>query len=55
MTIYLDPNCWWHLEWWYEDEQGIYDFMIKHEELIRKVAVEKGISLKESIELLAKL
>lgn len=50
--VALDPNNWSHVEWWYEDEPEIYEFIMENEELVKGFAKFENMSIREAIDIL---
>lgn len=50
--IILDPNSWEDAEWWYEDNDEVYNFMMNNQQKIIQYSKESNKSIKESIDCL---
>ena len=53
--IKLDPNSWQDVEWWFEDEPEVFEFMRENEDKITQYALENGMTIKDGIRYLFKV
>ena len=47
--IKLKPYSWQDAEYWFEDEEEIFEFMRKNEDMIIKYALENGMNVRDGI------
>jgi len=50
--IKLNPYSWQDVEYWFEDEEEIFEFMRENEDMIVKYSLENGMNFMDSIEYL---
>jgi len=53
--IKLNPYSWLDAEYWFEDEEEVFEFMRENEDMIVKYSLENGMSIKNGIDYLFKV
>jgi len=47
--IKLNPNSWQDAEYWFEDEEEVFEFMKANEDMIIKYSLENRMSIRDGI------
>jgi len=47
--IKLNPYNWQDSEYWYEDEEEVFEFMKANEDMIIKYSLENGMTIRDGI------
>jgi len=50
--IKLNPYSWQDAEYWFEDEEDVFEFMKKNENMIIQYSFENGMTVKSGIDYL---
>lgn len=50
--LVLESNDWEDIEWWYEDEPEVFEFMREQEDIIRFYAEKNSMTIKGTIDYL---
>jgi len=53
--IKLNPNSWQDAEYWFEDEEEVFEFMRKNEDMIVKYSLENRMNFRDGILYLFKI
>ena len=53
--IKINPYSWQDAEYWYEDEEEVFDFMRNNEDMIIQYSLENGMNFRDGIRYLFKV
>jgi len=53
--IKLNPNSWQDAEYWFEDEEEVFEFMRENEDMIVRYSFENGMTIRDGIVYLFKV
>jgi len=53
--IKLNPYNWQDAEWWFEDEEDVFEFIRRNEDMIVKYSLENGMTVRDGIKYLFKV